>query len=599
MIADYPLPWPLVPLSAVARLIRGVSFSGAESHDSPRPEHLPVLRAGNISDRLITDSDLVWVPQARVSDEQRLRVGDIAICMSSGRSAVVGKTAALENDWEGCVGAFCAIIRPTGYIDPQYLAAYLKGLQFTQWRKNQAQGANIQNLRGTELLVVPIPLPPLSEQQRIVEILQEAEAIRRLRAEAEAKSAELTPSTFRALFGEIGTNSSGWPIVPISHFVESFQGGKSLTGIETDFDVTRPRVLKISAVTSGVLNPRESKALPSSYEAPEDHFIKPGDLLITRANTAELVGATALIGMECPANLVLPDKIWRFIWRADFQGMPEFVWALFQEQATRQALGNIASGTGGSMKNISMKKLMQMRVIWPPKQLQETFSEALREVALLRNASEGNKASLTLQSSLSAHAFSGQLTAGWREAYAKKLAIEARERDAALKRVGTTFTRSRRATIQEMDSIFEQRTDGIYSDLNREQHDLLFRIQQRIGGVDYARYFSANSLSQSLEGSLRRNPQAIEGHLAVFAARGLIIPVSREEQTEDTGEFVFGNAYRLPLKDRLERLTDEAGNIITDESGEALETEGVVGDHSRGRELERLAAQLEKERYLA
>ena len=180
---------------------------------------------------------------------------------------------------------------------------------------------------------------------------------------------------------------------------------------------------------------------------------------------------------------------------------------------------------------------------------QERF-ELQIQIAGECSAADGSKLFSDLAQSLSAHAFSGQLTTDWRTAHADKLAIEARERDAALKQAGATISHSRRATIQEMDRIFEQRTDGIYSDLNREQRDLLFRIHQRVGGVHYARYFSAQSLSGSLEGSLHKNPQAIEGYLAVFAARGLIIPVSREEQTEDTGEFVFGNAYRLPLKDR-------------------------------------------------
>ena len=47
-----------------------------------------------------------------------------------------------------------------------------------------------------DLETIRIPLPPLSEQRRIVEILQEAEEIRRLRAEAEAKTAELIPAIF-------------------------------------------------------------------------------------------------------------------------------------------------------------------------------------------------------------------------------------------------------------------------------------------------------------------------------------------------------------------------------------------------------------------
>jgi hypothetical protein len=87
-----------------------------------------------------------------------------------------------------------------------------------------------------------------------------------------------------------------------------------------------------------------------------------------------------------------------------------------------------------------------------------------------------------------------------------------------------------------------------------------------------------------MEGTLRRNHQVVESHLAVLAARGLLIPVSREEKTEDTGEYVFGNAYRFPLRGYEPRIDGE--------------DEPRVGDHTRLRELERLAARLEKGRTL-
>ena len=82
-----------MPLSAVAEVIRGVTFDKGEALDSAWSDAVPVLRAGNIADRLLTEHDLVWVPSARVSPEQRMRSGDIAICMSSGSPAVVGKSA--------------------------------------------------------------------------------------------------------------------------------------------------------------------------------------------------------------------------------------------------------------------------------------------------------------------------------------------------------------------------------------------------------------------------------------------------------------------------------------------------------------------------
>ncbi|MBK8284742.1 MAG: hypothetical protein IPK97_07505, partial [Ahniella sp.] len=145
-----------------------------------------------------------------------------------------------------------------------------------------------------------------------------------------------------------------------------------------------------------------------------------------------------------------------------------------------------------------------------------------------------------------------------------------------------------------METVINQPTDGVYSDLNKEQRDLLVCVRQRSLAARHTRYFSAESLSELLKGPLRRNPQAIEGHLSVLAARGLVIPVSREFQTEDTGEFVFGNAYRLPQGENAVALTDELGDPRT----EPFANEGELGDYSRGRELERLAAQLEKERAL-
>ena len=151
---------------------------------------------------------------------------------------------------------------------------------------------------------------------------------------------------------------------------------------------------------------------------------------------------------------------------------------------------------------------------------------------------------------------------------------------------------------EEIAELLQVRSDGIYSHLNQEQRLLLREIRRMVGGVEFARYFTADQLSRYLtDGPLRRNPQAVEGHLAVLAARGIIIPVSREEQTEDTGEYVFGNAYRLPTAEREQFITDEQGNRLVTEEGNSLVTGEKIGDAARLRELERLTAQLKRERY--
>lgn len=192
--------WPAERLGQVAQVIRGVSFDKSEVVDSAASGYVPILRAGNIREALDTENDLVWVPGHKVSAAQRMQRNDVAICMSSGSADIVGKTAQLEADWHGSVGAFCAIIRFHG-IHPRFGAFWLRGPGFRAWRDTQAKGANIQNLRKAELESLELPRPSLPEQERIVGILDEAEALRRFRAQTDKRTGELIVSLQQALSG--------------------------------------------------------------------------------------------------------------------------------------------------------------------------------------------------------------------------------------------------------------------------------------------------------------------------------------------------------------------------------------------------------------
>ncbi len=370
-----------VALREVASVVRGVSFDKSDVADSPEDGLVPILRAGNIDGELNLIDDLVWVPGGRVSEEQRMRAADIAICMSSGSLSVVGKTAALRHDWSGSVGAFCAIIRPdAGRIEPDFLAFFLKSETFRVWTR-QSSGANIKNIRKTELEAFEFNLPSLPEQQRIVDLLSRAEGIVRLRREAQRKAAELVPALFLDMFGDPASNPKGWPVRRIDELVERFEGGKNVQA--GDEGSATYRILKISAVTSGRYIESESKPAPSDLVPAESHFIRTGDLLISRANTEALVGATAVVEIT-DGRTLLPDKLWRFVWRGDATIEPRFALHLLQQPAMRNKLSQLASGTGGSMKNISQAKLKTLELPVPPVELQREFAakaDAIRAIA--------------------------------------------------------------------------------------------------------------------------------------------------------------------------------------------------------------------------
>jgi len=161
--------WNDARLGGLVEFVRGVSFKPSEAASSSFAESTPILRAGNIGDRLDLDQDLIFVPSSRVSEKQRLRRGDLVICMSSGSAQVVGKTAPLESDWAGSVGAFCGIIRPSAQVLGMWLRLIFRSDVFRDWRDSQARGANIQNLRFSEMANITIPLPSLMQQRNISE----------------------------------------------------------------------------------------------------------------------------------------------------------------------------------------------------------------------------------------------------------------------------------------------------------------------------------------------------------------------------------------------------------------------------------------------
>jgi type I restriction enzyme S subunit len=202
-----------VAVGEISEQIRGVSYGKGDATDALIDGYLPVLRAGNITEFGVTYEDLVFVPKHLVSDKQLLRSGDVLIAASSGSIEVVGKAAPMLNDYEGAFGAFCKVLRPRkSHVEPSYFAHYFKTNEYRRKVSSLAAGANINNLKNEHLDDLLIPLPPLPEQRRIAAILDKADALRTKRREALAQLDRLAQSIFVEMFGDLFTNSKGFPV---------------------------------------------------------------------------------------------------------------------------------------------------------------------------------------------------------------------------------------------------------------------------------------------------------------------------------------------------------------------------------------------------
>ena len=105
-------------------------------------------------------------------------------------------------------------------------------------------------------------------------------------------------------------------------------------------------------------------------------------------NTAELVGATAYV-WQAPSNTYLPDRLWRVELNGNTN--PIFLWQMLIQDTTKEQIRREASGTSGSMKNISKAGLLGIQVRKVPHELQYQFASFVEQT---------EKTKLTIQSSL-------------------------------------------------------------------------------------------------------------------------------------------------------------------------------------------------------
>lgn len=299
----------------------------------------------------------------------------------------------------------CRISPLETHLDSRYLYHFLPQALMEIWHATPY--ATVKHLSVKAIREIALPLPPLDEQRRIAAILDMADQLRTKRRQALAALDTLAQSIFDSMFGDPVRNEQGWNWHPVSDFISDATGGKNIVG-SADAEGGY-RVLKISAVTSLRFNPAETKPLPAGYVPPDQHLLRKGDLLFSRANTTELVGATVLV-REAPERVSLPDKIWRLEPDPGTPTDPRFVEALFQHKTFRAKVSALASGSSGSMKNISKPKLFSIHTGVPPFELQLAFGDRIEATARLQDSGRSQLAELdVLFASLQAHAFRGEL----------------------------------------------------------------------------------------------------------------------------------------------------------------------------------------------
>ena len=242
---------------------------------------------------------------------------------------------------------------------------FLKGN--TPYLNSLGRGATFREISKSIVAQIEINVPDIVYQKEVVDILEKiSEVITRRKRELFALD-NLIKARFVEMFGNLKITTT------VARYIAELRGGKSLAGNEK----CKNKVLKTGAATFGWFDPEQYKYLPTDYEPLAEHKVEAGDVIISRMNTPELVGACSYV-FEAPEDMYYPDRLWKVIAKADTN--PIFLWQLLWDREIRRQIKEKSGGTSGTMHNISKSKLLEIKCIDAPIELQNQFADFVKQV---------------------------------------------------------------------------------------------------------------------------------------------------------------------------------------------------------------------------
>lgn len=401
------MTWPTARIGDVASVFRGVTYKKTEARDSAQEGYLPLLRATNIGAMLDTSTDLVYVPQERVAPRQRLEKGDIVLASSSGSLAVVGKSAILGTSWDGTFGAFCAAIRPRR-IDPHFLALFLSTQALRRSWSSSAKGTNINNLKLSVVENTLAPLPPPSEQRRIVEILEEHLAhLDVADVELDRAQSRCNALLLAALRAHVESlRSTGVRFARIGELAQT-NLGKMLDAKKASGDPT-PYLANIN-VRWGRFDLESLKVVPLTTEERTRLTMLPGDVIVCEGGEP---GRCAVWDLE-NSGIAYQKALHRVRVHDPRQLTPEYLALMLRETVQSGRADQLFTGT--TIKHLPQEKLRLIEVPIPEPSVQAAALDELGEVAhsserLSAELRAAKSRSQALRRAVLAAAFEGKLT---------------------------------------------------------------------------------------------------------------------------------------------------------------------------------------------
>lgn len=420
-LGEVPEHWTVLSLGRVTTEKCDGPFGSGLKSEHYVDAGVRVIRLQNIRRYGFDCSDEAFIDETYFNDEltrHDVRAGDVLIAGLGDERNTVGRACVAPNGVEpAMVKADCFRFR---LESDRALSAFV-ALQLTAGSDADAGVLSSGSTRSRIPLSImasrQLALPPTDEQEAIASFIEfESSKVDALVAEQrrliellkEKRQAVISHAVTKGLNPNAPMKPSGiewlgdvpahWNVAPVKRVARSIEQGWSPQC--ESFPVSSDEewgVLKVGCVNGGAFTPSENKSLPADLESMPELGLQEGDLLISRANTRELVGSAAVVERAYP-RLMLCDKLYRLRFDASMC-CPRYLASYLGTSIARGQIELGATGASASMVNIAQSTIMDLPMPVPPVREQEEIvrvidnrlsdlhgltAEAERAIALLQ-----------------------------------------------------------------------------------------------------------------------------------------------------------------------------------------------------------------------
>jgi type I restriction enzyme S subunit len=283
-----------------------------------------------------------------------------------------------------------SVLRPSERVTSGYLFAFVRSPFFINQLVARTTGANYPAVNDGEVKEVSIPVPPLPEQERIVKLLDEADELRKLRAQADRRTAQLIPALFHEMFGDARHK---WPTTTVEKLADVKAGFAWKSQLYSQAETDGPAIIRIQNLGGN----DNAQIVYYRGDIVPGYWIDAGEILVSLSGSFKAYrwqGRRALLNQRIVA--VRP--------RQQIDG--DFLFAVLASRLAEiqdQAMGI-------AVANASMATVREMQIPVPPLPLQKEFAQRVTEIRAMEAEQAASRQRLdALFQSMLHRAFDGEL----------------------------------------------------------------------------------------------------------------------------------------------------------------------------------------------